>query len=582
MKQHLTELLTAAINKLKMEQGLSVPDSYSVQIERTRDNQHGEYASNIAMLLTKATGLKPRDLASEIVSQIPESEFVDKIEIAGPGFINFFLNQKAHVQVVNDIQQEKENYGHNSKGEGISVLVEFVSANPTGPLHIGHGRGAAYGAAVANLLDACGHHVVREYYVNDAGRQMDILAISVWLRYLQRCGHEYSFPEKAYQADYVIKIADDLLREHGDIFNVSLSGLITDNWQDMDPEMQLDKLIAFAKQHLGDEKYATLHETGLNEIVDDIRNDLETFGVTFDNWYSEKSLTSNKLIDTCIEKLTASGDIYEEAGAKWFDSTKYGDEKNRVVERDNGNKTYFAADIAYHKDKFDRGFNKLINVWGADHHGYISRVKGALTALGKEADDLIILLVQFATLYRGKEKIQMSTRSGEYVTLEDLYNEVGRDAARFFYVTRKSEQHLDFDLELAKSQSNDNPVYYIQYAHARICSVLQQMRDKNYQYRKEKASQSLYHLTQEHEQALLRTLARYPEVVLNASEKYEPHQIGFYLRDLATDFHAYYNTHQFLVDDDDIRTARISLILATRQVIQNGLKILGVSAPEKM
>ncbi|MFQ5660897.1 MAG: arginine--tRNA ligase [Gammaproteobacteria bacterium] len=582
MRQHLKQLIITSISKIKDKKSLAVPEAYSIQIERTRDSRHGAFASNIAMTLAKHTGLKPRRLASEIVRFMPDSAFIEKVEIAGPGFINFFLNKQAYLQVIPDILNAGKNYGRCDDGRGDSILLEFVSANPTGPLHVGHGRGAAYGSSVANLLEATGCKISREYYVNDAGRQMDILAISVWLRYLALCGQDNPFPANAYQAAYVHQIAEKLYEDNGHTFNVPMTGLFTGEWDRSDDELQLDKLIAFARQHLGRENYQTIFTCGLRHILDDIRADLEEFGVTFDNWFSEQSLADNRLIDACMEKLHESGDLYEDAGARWFRSTRYGDEKDRVVERDNGQKTYFASDIAYHMNKFERGYNKIIDIWGADHHGYINRVKGALAALGANADALDVLLVQFVTLYRGTTKVQMSTRSGEYVTLRELRNEVGNDAARFFYVTRKSEQHLDFDLELAKSQSNDNPVYYIQYAHARICSVLHQMHERGQAYDREQALLNLQLLTEPQEQTLLTTLSRYPEVITNAADKYEPHQVGFYLRELANDFHSYYNTHQFLIKDPELRQARISLILGIQQVIRNGLEILGVSAPEKM
>lgn len=582
MKQHITGLIEASLHKLSAEKDLRLPDGLAVQLERTRDEQHGEFATNIAMVLAKQAGMKPRDLAMEISANLPASDHIKKVEVAGPGFMNFFLQPGAFLQTVTLIHDQGEAYGRISRTQPKKILIEFVSANPTGPLHIGHGRGAAYGDAVANLLAAAGHDVVREYYVNDSGRQMDILAISVWLRYLQQCGREYPYPEKAYQADYVRDIAGGLYRQHEAALAASLDEVMAGDWSGLDAEARLDRLIAYARQTLGREKYNILFEAGLSAILEDIRQDLEEFGVTYDNWFSEQSLNRDGLLDSCIQRLVDNGDIYEENGAKWFRSSKYGDEKDRVIERENGQKTYFASDIAYHHNKFTRGFDNIIDVWGADHHGYICRVKGALTALGHDAGAMDVFLVQFATLYRGGEKVQMSTRSGQYVTLRDLRREVGRDAARFFYLTRKSEQHLDFDLDLAKSQSNDNPVYYIQYAHARVCSVMQQMQERGYRYDQAAALQHLDCLTEEHEIALVKTLAKYPEVLQGAADKGEPHQIGFYLYDVANNFHSYYNSHQFLVEDDQIRQARVALILAVRQVIRNGLNILGVSAPENM
>jgi arginyl-tRNA synthetase len=466
------------------------------------------------------------------------------------------------------------------------VQVEFVSANPTGPLHVGHGRGAAYGAAVADLLEAVGFAVHREYYVNDAGRQMDILAASVWLRYLELCGEAVVFPANAYRGDYVWDIAATLHREHGDAYHVPVArvgeGLPPDEPDGGDKERYIDAVIARARELLGDNRYRFVFELGLNTILEDIRDDLEKFGVVYDEWYSERSLSERGAVQRAIERLRAAGQLYEQDGALWFRSTAFGDEKDRVVVRENGQTTYFASDIAYHMDKLERGFERVIDVWGADHHGYVPRVKAALQALGDDPARLDVLLVQFATLYRGGEKVQMSTRSGEFVTLRQLRKEVGRDAARFFYVMRKSEQHLDFDLDLAKSQSSDNPVYYVQYAHARVASVLRQMAERGLERDAQRGLASLGRLTEPQEQALLTGLARYPEVVEAAALAHEPHQVVHFLREIANDFHVYYTTHQFLVDDAGLRDARLSLVLAAQQVLANGLRLLGVSAPETM
>lgn len=582
MRQHIIKLVSASIDKLRLESGLNIPKVTSIQIERTRDNKHGEFASNIAMTLTKAAGMKPRDLASKIVLHMPDSPFIEKVEIAGPGFINFFLTGTAHLQVINDIHEKKTNYGRSDLGKQQSILVEFVSTNPTGPLHVGHGRGAAYGASVANLLEVAGYKVSKEYYVNDAGRQMDILAISVFLRYLGLCGASIPFPLKAYQGDYIQVISEQLFKKHKNALNIDLDDDTRQSWQQADDESKLDLIIDFAKTKLGEKNYRVFHSAALKDILKDIKEDLEEFGIHFDNWFSEQALVDSNQINDCIKRMQATGEIYEKEGALWFRSSHYGDEKDRVVVRENGQITYFASDIAYHINKYDRGFDTVINVWGADHHGYISRVKAALQASGKDPKNLEILLVQFAVLFRGKEKVSMSTRSADYVTLRDLRTEVGNDAARFFYVTRKSDQHLDFDLELAKSTSNDNPVYYIQYAHARVSSVMRQMQGKGLEFDFEQAINHFHLLVEEHEMTLLRTLARYPEIIESAAEKYEPHQICYYLRNLANDFHSYYNSHQFIIDDKGLRLARIGLILATQQVIKNGLSIIGVSAPDTM
>jgi len=540
----------------------------------------------VAMVLCKQAKSNPRDLAGRIVAALPDSSLIEKVEIAGPGFINFTLAASANFQVVPQILQQGDAFGRSDAGSGKRVQVEFVSANPTGPLHVGHGRGAAIGATVANLLQAIGFDVHSEYYVNDAGRQMDILAASVWLRYLELAGEELTFPANGYKGDYVWDIAAALHREHGDEYRhpsvAVFEGVCADEPDGGDKEAHIDALILKAKILLGSNDYEVVFQRALTVILDDIRDDLEKFGICYQSWFSERSLVESGAVSRAIEQLQQGGHIYEKSGALWFRSSNFGDEKDRVVVRDNGQTTYFASDIAYHMEKFERGFDRVIDVWGADHHGYVPRIKGSLQALGRDPEQLEVMLVQFANLYRGGEKVQMSTRSGEFVTIRQLRKEVGRDAARFFYVMRKAEQHLDFDLELAKSQSSDNPVYYVQYAHARICAVLRQAQEKQLDVTPSTGSNNLELLTTSHEQALLTTLSRYPEVVLSAAMKHEPHQLCHYVRDLANDFHAYYNAHPFLVDDDALRDARIKLVLCIRQVLKNGLGLLGVSAPESM
>ncbi len=586
MKEHLQQLIGEALERLRKEGILPADCAPTIQIERTRDKQHGDFASNIAMVLAKQARRRPRDLAEAIVACLPASGRLAKVDVAGPGFINLFLSAAAVTSVVSEVLAAGEAYGRSRLGQGRRVQVEFVSANPTGPLHVGHGRGAAYGATVADLLQAVGFDVHREYYVNDAGRQMDILATSVWLRYLELCGEEIPFPSNGYLGDYVWDIAATLHREHGDAYHFSveavMDGLPADEPQGGDKEAHVDALIARAREALGDNRYRFVFELALNTILEDIREDLANFGVLYDEWYSERSLTESGAVNRAIERLRGAEKVYLKDGALWFRSTDYGDEKDRVVVRENGQTTYFASDIAYHMDKLERGFERVIDVWGADHHGYVPRVKAALQALGDDPGRLDVLLVQFANLYRSGEKVQMSTRSGEFVTLRQLRKEVGRDAARFFYVMRKCEQHLDFDLDLAKSQSADNPVYYVQYAHARICSVLRQMQDKGFARNQARGESNLALLNQPHEQALLASLGRYPEVVESAALLHEPHQLAHYLRELANDFHAYYNAHQFLVEDDSTRDARLNLIEAVRLIIGNGLTLLGVSAPETM
>ncbi len=586
MKSKIEQLVSSALDALSQAGVIDTAKRAPFVVERSKDAAHGDFASNAALVNVKAAGIKPRELAQKIVAALPDNAFITQVEIAGPGFINFYLAPDAYHAVVPEILQQAHEFGRSSLGAGKKVQVEFVSANPTGPLHVGHGRGAAYGAVVADLLEAVGFDVHREYYVNDAGRQMNILAVSVWLRYLELAGEELVFPSNAYKGDYVWDIAAILHREHGDDYRVESARLFQDIPADEpaggDKEQHIDALIERCQQLIGENRYRYVFELALNTILDDIRDDLEKFGVTYDTWYSERSLVESGAVNRLIERLRQADYIYEKDGALWFRSNEFGDEKDRVVVRDNGQTTYFASDIAYHVDKLERGFERVIDIWGADHHGYVPRVKAALTALGDDADKLDVLLVQFAILYRGGEKLQMSTRSGEFVTLRQLRKEVGKDAARFFYVMRKCEQHLDFDLDLAKSQSNENPVFYVQYAHARICAVLRQAAEKNIVLEPSAGVTHLALLGAEHELELMKTLSRYPEVVELAALNEEPHHLVHYLRELAQNLHTYYNAHQFLVDDENLRDARIKLILATREVLRNGLQLIGVSAPERM
>ena len=574
MKQHLQQLFAKALKQLDINQNIDI------RLERTRDAKHGDFACNVAMVLAKKLRKKPRYIANSIVEKLPNNDdFIAKIEIAGPGFINIFLTNQAYHTNIDDILRLKTKYGTNKLGTNQSIMIEFVSANPTGPLHVGHGRGAAYGAALANLLQAVGFKVHKEYYVNDAGRQMDILAVSVWLRYLELCGEIIEFPSNGYQGDYIWDIAANLHRNHANKFQQKSSVVFIDIPPDIsnggDKELHINSLIQRAKQLLED-NYKIIFKQAIDTILDNISNDLKQFGVEYEKWFLESSLTDK--VKQTIDQLQAAGHTYEQDGALWFKSSEFGDEKDRVIVRENGQFTYFASDIAYHKNKLERGFDRLINIWGADHHGYVPRVKSAITALNYNAEQLTVLLVQFATLYRGKERLQMSTRSGEFVTLRELREEVGSDAARFFYIQRKSEQHLNFDLELAKSQTNDNPVYYIQYAHARISSIMRQLTGQTWQYDKT----ILTSLKTAHEQALLIMLARYPEVVEMAALAYEPHQLTYYLRDLAQNFHSFYDNNKILISDNKLRDARLTLTIAVRQVLQNGLNIIGVSAPEVM
>ena len=584
MKNQIVQTLSQCIDTLKAQSLLPSDLMPQVRVDHTRDKAHGDFATNLAMVLAKPAGKAPREMAELIVAALPEAAWLVKVEIAGPGFINFFVADDSKFSVVPAILEQGEAYGCSDAGGGQSVLVEFVSANPTGPLHVGHGRGAAYGASLSNLLEAAGYQVTREYYVNDAGRQMDILATSVWLHYLELLGERFSFPTNGYQGDYIRDIAEEVKSRVGEALHRSVEEVYAGVPKDApagDKEAHIDGLIAAAKQLLG-EQYALVHRVALESILGDIREDLAEFRVTFDNWFSEQSLFDSGLVDAVIEKLQQASFIYEKEGALWFRSTAFGDEKDRVVVRDNGVKTYFASDIAYHLNKFERGFEHLIDIWGADHHGYIPRVKAALKALALNDAALEVLLVQFATLWRGGERVPMSTRSGQFVTLRELREEVGTDAARFFYVMRKSEQHMDFDLDLAKSQSNDNPVYYIQYAHARIASVLRQAEEKGMAWNRQVGVENLNLLEEEVEKEIAALLVRFPELIARAATSREPHLVAYYLRDLAHKLHSYYNSTPFLVEDAALRHARLTLVAAVKQVIYNGLALLGVSAPETM
>jgi arginyl-tRNA synthetase len=572
IRHHLVHLLRTALVSVAPQQL-----DTEIVLERPKQASHGDFASNLALQLARSLKTSPRQVAERLVRELPPSPFIANTEIAGAGFINFTLTSAARTSVIHAVLAAGENFGRGARKHR-RLQVEFVSANPTGPLHVGHGRGAAYGASLSSLLEFSGFAVEREYYVNDAGRQMDILAVSTWLRYLARFGEHLPFPSNAYQGDYVLEMAAQIAAAHGDAYLHPAAAVMAGIPETGDADARLDAFIVAAKDLLGD-GWHYIHQHVLNEQITDCRADLEEFGVHFDVWFSERSLYDTGKVAQAIELLQAGGHLYEQDGALWFRSTAFGDEKDRVVRRDNGNYTYFASDIAYHLNKFERGFDILVDVWGADHHGYISRVKGALTAAGADASRLDVALVQFVSLFRNGEKVSMSTRSGDYVTLRELRHEVGNDACRFFYMLRKCDQALDFDLDLAKSQSNDNPVYYVQYAHARICSMLAQLKDGE---ESAAAAADLSPLTHEREHALCQRLAEFPELIQNAARDYAPHALAFYLKDLAADFHGWYNAVRVLVDDPATRQARLALALATRQVVRNGLSLLGVSQPASM
>jgi arginyl-tRNA synthetase len=586
VKDTVASLIQRALDAL-VEQGTLAAEALpEVRVERARDRGHGDFATNVALVMAKSARRNPRELAGEIVAALPKDPAVASTEIAGPGFINFFLASGARSDVIGRVLEAGAAYGRGDTGAGEAIHIEYVSANPTGPLHVGHGRGAAFGASVANLLEAVGYDVHREYYVNDGGRQMDILAVSVWLRYLERLGETVPFPANGYRGEYIRAIADSLHEARGDALlrpAVDVTAdLPADEPDGGDKEAYIDALVKRARSLLGAD-WDVVFEHGVAELVAEIRDDLAGFGVEYEDWFSERSLFDSDAVDRALERLDASGYLYEHEGAKWFRSTEFGDEKDRVVIRENGDKTYFGADIAYHWNKIERGHGRVIDVLGADHHGYIARMHAALQALGVEKDRFEVLLVQFAALWRGGEKIPMSTRAGQFVTLRELREEVGTDAARFFYVLRRNDQHLDFDLDLAKAQTQDNPVYYIQYAHARIASVMRQLETRGLQWDRANGLNHLDRLGTPHETDLIEALERYPELIEQAAANREPHRVCYYLlEEVANAFHTWYNAEAFLVDDADLRDARLALVQATGQVIRNGLALVGVSAPEEM
>lgn len=582
------KVLLAALLRLALKSVAPDQADIPIHLERPKQAGHGDFATNLALQLAKPLRRNPRELAVLLLAELPSSPLVLKAEVAGAGFINFTLAASAKTAVVRAVLEAGAAFGRGAR-KGVSVQIEFVSANPTGPLHVGHGRGAAYGASLGSVLDFAGYDVSREYYINDAGRQMDILALSTWLRYLTFFGIEIPFPSNGYQGDYVIDMARELRDAHQDRFAAVtreqiLAGTAAlpasdckDDASKQLREEHLDTLIENAKRLLG-EDYPWVHGFALNEQLGDCREDLEGFGVKFDKWFSEKSLFDTGLVERAVAELEKRGHIYMQDGAKWFRSSTFGDEKDRVVQRENGLYTYFASDIAYHLNKYERGFDRIIDVWGADHHGYIARVRGAVQALGLASEKMEVALVQFAVLYRNGQKASMSTRSGDFVTLRDLRQDVGNDACRFFYVLRKSDQHLDFDLDLAKSRSNENPVFYVQYAHARVCSVMQQWGGEP----ADLLAADPAALGSERELALCALLGAFPEIVQSAAGDHAPHQIAFYVKDLAAEFHAWYNAERMLVDDAEVRNARLALAGAVRHVLASGLNMLGVSAPEAM
>lgn len=580
MRSQIKQWLNTSLSCLHSDGVVS--DYDTPQVSLSRNPTHGDFSSNVALMLAANTNLTPRALAEQIVANLPASDLIADVQIAGPGFINFYLKKHAYIEVVLDIIEQSQNYGRAEAGSRGRALLEFVSANPTGPLHIGHGRGAVFGTALANLLEVVGYQVDREYYVNDCGRQMEVLGLSVWLRYLELCGNEKGivFPDKAYQGDYVWDMAAQLHRTHGDRFDSKTwtPPAVTNN-EDA-AEQYLDELIKYMKESLGTLLYSTIYVESLNIMLGVIKEELRLFGVHYDHWFHESSLTAKNEITEAIDQLEAKGALYEKDDARWFRSTEFGDEKDRVLVRANGQTTYFASDIAYHLNKYQRGYDLIINIWGADHHGYLARLVAAMKVLGQDTSKLHTTLVQFVNLYQDGKKAAMSTRGGQFIPLTTLRKEVGHEAMFLFYLMRKYAQHIDFDVALAKSRTSDNPMYYLQYAYARICSVFKLMEKQGYQYPKQPAELNI--LTEPDELNLMKSLSRYTQMLSAAADAKEPYLLLEYLKELATCFHSYYNNYRFLVDDQTLRDARLSLIMAVRCVLLNGLTILGISAPERM
>lgn len=555
MKKKIQNLIQKAIEKAYKNKLLPSCEFPEIEIEEPKIESQGDFSTNIAMKMSKIQKMPPRKIAEAIISAIEDPEqILEKHEIAGPGFINFFIRNESWYPFLKKIHEKGNDYGSSNIGQGKKVQVEFVSANPTGPLHVGHGRGAAVGDSMANILSCCGYDVQKEYYVNDSGRQIRTLGLSVFLRYREIFGQPLDFPKDCYQGDYIKDIAKSLQTEIG-------RDLLDQNEEDA-----IDRCA----------KYAA------SIILDGIKTDLLDFRVTFDRWYSEQSLFDSQKVDIILKELKEKNIIYEKDGANWFKTSAYGDEKDRVVIRENGLTTYFASDIAYHKDKFLRGFDRVIDVWGADHHGYIQRIAACVEASGYRRDQFHVILVHLVNLLRGGEPAAMSTRSGEFVTLKEVVDEVGSDAARFIFLTRHYESPLDFDLELAAKKTNENPVYYVQYVHARISSIGKKAAGEDTIHNREWDERAIQLLQEPEEIQLIRQMVRYPETVLTSAEMMEPHRITFFLMNLASSFHTYYNKHKVLTEDPDMTKARLYLVNAVKTVIRNGLALLGVSAPDKM
>ncbi len=590
MKTDLQHLLQGALKSLEGSLLPQPVDPTWITVDRTRDAQHGDFASNIAMRLAKSVGRNPRELALAIIAALPANELVVKAEVAGAGFINFFLAKDLFAKELLRVHREGDQYGRFNPTVRRKVLLEFVSANPTGPMHVGHGRQAAFGDALGRLLAAAGDDVTREYYINDAGRQTEILAVSVWLRYLEVCGEALVFPQNGYRGDYLLPVAKEFHARFGTSWRHPTATVFANLPPDAplgDKDQYIDALISRGRELLGTDQWQIVLQQSIRAMLDEIRDDLEGYGVHFDHWTSEREFNASGAIDRALERLRKNDLLYTKDGAQWFRATRFGDDEDRVVVRDNGVTTYFASDIAYHLEKRERGFDTLINIFGADHHGYITRLRGGLQAFGHPGECLEVLLIQLVALFRNGEKLSMGKREANFVTLRQLRAEVGNDACRIFYLMRSNDQSLDFDLELAKSKSNENPVFYIQYAHARVASVMKELTARSLAYDSKVAAdivatQGAQLLAGAHAEAMLSCLSRYPEVIRQAAAQRAPHALVHYLKELATTLHAFYNAERILVPEDDLRQARVYALLAVQQALRNGLGILGASAPETM
>jgi arginyl-tRNA synthetase len=576
IKKTLSQILEDLYSQIEPE-----VKNLKISIQDNKEKEHGDLATNIAMVLAKPLKKNPKEIAEEIKQNFVLDEKIIKIEVAGPGFLNFFLSQDSHGEILEQIQKENKDFGKSGSKQS-KVLIEYVSSNPTGPLHVGHGRGAVFGSVLSSLLEEAGFEVDQEYYVNDFGRQMNILATSAWIRYCQLFSSEIKMMQQGYQGDYLIPIAKKLKDEKSDsLFKIEESLIQKLNSEDQDDEFT-DQLVESLRVILKEE-FQYIREFALSEILHLIKADLEQCGVHHNAWFSESSLYGNdggtdSKVDGSIEELKSRGFIYEEGGAIWFKSSSLGDDKDRVLRRGNGEYTYFASDVAYHLDKYDRGYDRVINVWGSDHHGYLPRVRAAMDACDRDINKLEVIFIQFANLVKGGKKVSMSTRSGDFITLNELMNEVTTEAARFFYINRKADQHLEFDLDLAKEQSKDNPLYYIQYAHARICSVLRKAENEFEDF----DSIDLALLGSEKEIEILKLLRQYPQLIERSAKAGEPHLLCYFLRDLSGVFHSYYNSEKFLIEDKELMTSRLFLLKGVKQVIANGLRVLGIKAPEEM